>query len=242
MVELDGHPWISGHIDQISDFRVDEVPVYEGFFESGFRDRVPSLVAKVSEALEISHGQLNPPPSWRTLIALQNLGDLQGLTIEVAEVLHSYTITQLNGGERRYHLHPRGRELPVQEIAKKNRKRVPAFDGRWTEKFAFMYLLGFSPVWCTAGGEDDQARIETPHRESLAEMYWCRALDNMSGSKGEEGLAEYKRALEVMSVKKPASKKAALTKNDDEVRFIKSNKRQAATALASSTKKKSRAS
>ena len=105
----------------------------------------------MSETLEISPGQLNPP-SWRTLIALQNFGDLEGLTIGVAEVLYSYAITQLNGGERRYHLHPRGGELPVQEIAKKNRKCVPAFDGHWTEKFAFMYLPGFSPVWCTAGG------------------------------------------------------------------------------------------
>ena len=91
---------IPGPTDRVSDFEVDEVQVYEGFFESGFRDRVPSLVAKVSEALEISPGQLNPS-SWRTLIALQNLGDLEGLIIGVAEVLHSYAITQLNGGERR---------------------------------------------------------------------------------------------------------------------------------------------
>ncbi|KAF3538067.1 hypothetical protein F2Q69_00022946 [Brassica cretica] len=55
---------ISGPVDRASDFEADEVSVYEGFFESGFRDRVPSLVAKVSEALEISPGQLNPP-SWR---------------------------------------------------------------------------------------------------------------------------------------------------------------------------------
>ena len=91
---------IPGPIDKVSDFEVDEVPVYEGFFESGIRDRVPLLVAKVSEALEISLGQLNPS-SWGTLIALQNLGDLEGLIIGVAEVLHSYAITQLNGGERR---------------------------------------------------------------------------------------------------------------------------------------------
>ena len=47
---------IPGPIDRVLDFKVDEVPVYEGFFESGFRDRVPSLVAKVSEALEIYPG------------------------------------------------------------------------------------------------------------------------------------------------------------------------------------------
>ncbi|KAF3562352.1 hypothetical protein DY000_02015482 [Brassica cretica] len=67
---------IPGPIERVSDFEVDEVPVYEVFFESGFRDQVPSLVVKVSEALEISLGQLNPP-SWRTLTALQNLGELE---------------------------------------------------------------------------------------------------------------------------------------------------------------------
>ena len=61
-------------------------------------------------------------------------------------------------------------------------------------------------------------------------------------SKGEEALAEYKRALEVMSAKKTAPKKAVLSENDDEVQFIRSNKRQAGTALASSLKKKSKSS
>ncbi|KAL0876699.1 hypothetical protein Bca101_026404 [Brassica carinata] len=40
--------------DRISDFGVDEVPIYEAYFESGFRGNVPSLVAKLSEFLEIS--------------------------------------------------------------------------------------------------------------------------------------------------------------------------------------------
>ena len=64
----------------------------------------------------------------------------------------------------------------------------------------------------------------------------------MSGSKGEEALAEYKRALEVMSAKKAAPKRATLSENDDEVQFIESNKRQATTALASSSTKKPKAS
>ena len=48
-------------------------------------------MVKVSEALEISPDQLNLP--GRILIALQNLGDLEGLTIGVAAVLYSYAIT-----------------------------------------------------------------------------------------------------------------------------------------------------
>ncbi|WZZ78187.1 hypothetical protein YC2023_098759 [Brassica napus] len=78
---------------------------------------------------------------------MQNLGDLEGLVIGVAEGLYSYSISPLNGGEGRYHLHPHNKELPVQEISKKERKRHPVFDGRWTEKFAFMRLPGFSSVW-----------------------------------------------------------------------------------------------
>ncbi|KAH0910828.1 hypothetical protein HID58_034149 [Brassica napus] len=113
-------PLSSIGVEEVAIWRGYEVSVYEGFFESGFRDRVPSVVAKVSEALEISSGQLNPP-SWKLLIALQNLGDLEGLTIGVAEVMYYYAITPLNGGERRYHLHPRGGELPVQEVVKKER-------------------------------------------------------------------------------------------------------------------------
>ncbi|KAF3492558.1 hypothetical protein DY000_02052963 [Brassica cretica] len=52
---------VPGPVDRVSDFEIDEIPVYEGFFESGFRDRVPSLVVKVSETFGISPGQLNPP-------------------------------------------------------------------------------------------------------------------------------------------------------------------------------------
>ncbi|KAG2265552.1 hypothetical protein Bca52824_072631 [Brassica carinata] len=76
---------IPGPFDRVSDFEPDEIPIYEGFFESGFRDQIPSLVAEISKAVKISPGQLNPP-SWRILIAMQNLGDLEGFTVGVAEV------------------------------------------------------------------------------------------------------------------------------------------------------------
>ena len=67
-------------------------------------------------------------------------------------------------------------------------------------------------------------------------------LGEMSGSKGDEALAEYKKALEVMSAKKAAPKRAISTE-DDEVQFIGSNKRRAGAAAApSSSKKKSKVS
>ena len=66
---------IPGPFDRVSDFELGEIPVYEGFFESGFRDQIPSLVAEISKTVKISPWQPNPP-SWRTLIAMKNLGDL----------------------------------------------------------------------------------------------------------------------------------------------------------------------
>lgn len=79
---------IPGPFDITSDFQSEEIPVYEGFFESGFRDWVSLLAEKVSEMLEISPGQLNPP-SWRTMIAIQNLGDFKNLALGVDEVQYS---------------------------------------------------------------------------------------------------------------------------------------------------------
>ena len=136
--------------DMVSDFGVDEVPVYEGYFAYGFRGQITSLVAKISETLGIYPGQLNPP-AWRTLIALQNLGDLYGFVIGVAEVLCSYSVSPLSNAEWRYYLHPRGKEPPVREIPKKERKRLLAFEGNWTKKFAFMHLPGFSSIWQLEG-------------------------------------------------------------------------------------------
>ena len=117
---------IPGPFDTVSDFKAGEVPVYEGFFESGFRDQVSSLIAEVSRAVNISPGQLNPP-AWRILIAMQNLGDLEGLVVGIAEVLYCYSVSPLNGRERSYHLHPRGRMLPVQELSRSEKKHHPVF-------------------------------------------------------------------------------------------------------------------
>ncbi|KAH0903358.1 hypothetical protein HID58_042861, partial [Brassica napus] len=224
-------------------FGVDEVPVYE---------------AKISETLGISTGQLNPP-AWRTLIALQNLGDLNGLVIGVAEVMCSYFVSPLSGAEWRYYLHPRGKEPPVKEIFKKERKRLPAFEGNLTEKFAFMHLPGFSSIWRLEdlprvdypSGKDTiehvlklpLERCQTPFLVSKALLKRCSIWGEISGSKGDEALAEYKNPLEVMSARKAAPKRVAPTEDDDETHIIRSSKRQAVAAAApSSSKKKSKAS
>ncbi|KAF2551114.1 hypothetical protein F2Q68_00034489 [Brassica cretica] len=217
----------------VSDFGVDEVPVYEGYFASGFRDHVPSLIPK-------------------------NLGDIYGFVIGVAEVLFSYSVVPLNSADWRYYLHPLSKEPPVREVPKKERKKLLAFEGNWTEKFAFSHLLDFSATWQLedlprvdySSGRDTIEQVSKLPLEcrqvsflvSEAALKRCSVWGEMSGSKGDEALAEYKKALEVMSAKKAAPKQAISTE-DDEVQFIGSNKRRAGAAAApSSYKKKSKVS
>ncbi|KAF3548962.1 hypothetical protein DY000_02007019 [Brassica cretica] len=189
---------------------------------------------------------------------MQNLGDLEGFTVGVAEVLYCYSISPLNSGEFRYHLHPRGKAFPVRELSKAERKRCPVFEGCWTTKFAFMPFPGFSPTWCAAdisrsdysSGRDTIEQLLELHleRREVSFLVSDEALDRCSirgvmlGSKGDEALAEYKKALEAMSARKAAVKRTAPVE-DEEVQSVGSNRRQVTAAVApSSSKKKSKAS
>ncbi|KAH0917485.1 hypothetical protein HID58_025145 [Brassica napus] len=70
----------------------------------------------------------------------------------------------------------------------------------------------------------------------------CSVRGVMSGSRGDEALAKYKKALEAMSARKAAAKRTAPVE-DEEVQFVGSTRRQATTVTApSSSKKKSKVS
>ncbi|KAL0826846.1 hypothetical protein Bca101_050523 [Brassica carinata] len=75
---------ISGPVDRVSDFEADE---RSSSFAGG------EGVGGIGDLSRSAESSL-----LENLIALQNLGDLEGLTIRVAEVLYSYAITPLNGG------------------------------------------------------------------------------------------------------------------------------------------------
>ncbi|KAH0879536.1 hypothetical protein HID58_066930, partial [Brassica napus] len=60
-------------------------------------------------------------------------------------------------------------------------------------------------------------RRQVPLLVSREALERCSIWREMSGSKGEEALAEYKRALEVMSAKKAAPKRASPNETEDEV-------------------------
>lgn len=66
---------------------------------------------------------------------------------------------------------------------------------------------------------------------------------DMSGAKGDEALAEYNKAVAAVAAKKAAPRRAASTEVDNEVQFLRSSKRKAASGQApSSSKKKSKMS
>ncbi|KAH0898504.1 hypothetical protein HID58_048072 [Brassica napus] len=100
-----------------------------------------------------------------------------------------------------------------------------------------------------SGKDTVEQLLELPlERREVSFLVSDEALDRcsirgvMSGSRGDEALAEYKRALEAMSVRKAAAKRTAPVE-DEEVQFVGSSRRQAATITSpSSSKKKSKIS
>ncbi|KAF3552051.1 hypothetical protein DY000_02007523 [Brassica cretica] len=57
-----------------------EVAVYEANLEAGFRDVIPSLIGEVSSFFSFCPSQLTPL-TWRTVIAIQVLGELHGFSV-----------------------------------------------------------------------------------------------------------------------------------------------------------------
>uniref|UniRef100_M4FIX0 Uncharacterized protein n=1 Tax=Brassica campestris TaxID=3711 RepID=M4FIX0_BRACM len=131
--------------DRVSNFIPGQIAVYEAFFDHGFRGVIPSLIETLCEFFEISPSQLNPP-SWRLLLAIQNIGNLENLSFGVKEVLYSYHLAPLNGNEGRLHLRPRSGLPIVEELSRSDRKES-AFIKKWQERYVFMALPGHSYHW-----------------------------------------------------------------------------------------------
>ncbi|KAL0730393.1 hypothetical protein Bca4012_026486 [Brassica carinata] len=204
-----------------------EIPVYDAFFETGLRGVVPALIVGLCDFFEISPSQLNPP-AWRILIAIQNLGDLLYLSFGINEVLFSYHMAPLKGGEGRLYLHPRSGMPIVEELPKADQKE-PAFNKKWIERYAFMSLPGSTYQWNFIAG------THPAPSEGESTVLWARQLPldrrqvdflisetvlrrnslwrNMSGSGADDSFAAYQEAAKVMSAKKGSASRA--TSRDD---------------------------
>ncbi|KAL0742270.1 hypothetical protein Bca4012_083783 [Brassica carinata] len=131
--------------ERASSYILGEIAVYKAFFDTGIWGVIPVLVVGLCTLFEISPSQLNPP-TWRILIAIQNLGDLEYLSFGINEVLSTYHLAALNGGEGRFHLRPRSGLLIMEELPKGDQKG-PVFNKKWQERYPFITFPGSLYRW-----------------------------------------------------------------------------------------------
>ncbi|KAF3563519.1 hypothetical protein DY000_02014512 [Brassica cretica] len=88
-------PALSVGEDELAEWRSSYIPweiaVYEAFFDSVLRGTIPALIAGLCNLFEISPSQLNLH-AWRILIAIQNLGDLEYLSLGINEERYAFML------------------------------------------------------------------------------------------------------------------------------------------------------
>ncbi|KAF2570971.1 hypothetical protein F2Q70_00002681 [Brassica cretica] len=80
--------------EQATDGGSDEIAIYEAYLEAGFRVGIPSIVVEASSFFGFCPSQLTPQ-TWRTLMAIQVLGEFHGFIVGVHEILYSYYFAPL---------------------------------------------------------------------------------------------------------------------------------------------------
>ncbi|KAH0867705.1 hypothetical protein HID58_074727, partial [Brassica napus] len=194
-----------------------EIAIYEAFFDSGLRGTIPALIAGLCNLFEISPSQLNPL-AWRILIAIQNLGDLEYLSLGISEVLFAYHLAPLNGGEGRFHLRPHS-GLPIMEELPKSDRKGLVFNKKWQERYAFMVFPGSSYRWNFIGEKAVVRARQLPCGSSSVSpcpILFSLIMPNdyfysgdMSGGITNDPFAAYQEAAKVMSAKKRSSSRSA---------------------------------
>ncbi|KAL0771606.1 hypothetical protein Bca101_036757 [Brassica carinata] len=109
-----------------------EVAVYKAYLEAGFRGAIPSLIGEVSSFFGLCPSQLTPL-TWRTLIAIQVLGELHGFSVGVHEILYSYYFAPLVNKAGFYHLRSRDGTPLVEEPSRGILGNYPFGDG-WNSR------------------------------------------------------------------------------------------------------------
>ncbi|KAF3584708.1 hypothetical protein F2Q69_00028785 [Brassica cretica] len=219
--------------EHASSYVLGEIAIKKAFFDTGFRGVIPVLIASLYGFFEISPSQLNPP-SWRLLVAIQNLDDLEHLSFGINEVLFSYHLAPLNGGEGRFHLRPRS-GLPIVEELPKSDRKGSAFNKKWQERYVFTRLPRHSYRWnFVAGthpafpeGESTVLRarqLPLDRRQanfllSNSVLHRSSLWGNMSEGTVNDPFAAYQEAAKVISAKKESARRgsASGTTSGDEV-------------------------
>ncbi|KAF3566993.1 hypothetical protein DY000_02014508 [Brassica cretica] len=208
--------------ERASSYIPGEIAVYEAFFDS-LRGTIPALIAGLCNLFEISPSPLNPP-AWRILIAIQNLGDMEYLSLGINEVLFAYHLAPLNGGEGRFHLHPRS-GLPIVEELPKSDRKGPVFNKKWQERYGFMVFPGSSHRWNFIAGthpapsEGEKAvlrarQLPADRRQvnflvSETVLQRSSLWRDMSGGVTNDPFAAYQEGAKVIFAKKGSSSRSA---------------------------------
>ncbi|KAF3576665.1 hypothetical protein DY000_02031414 [Brassica cretica] len=127
-----------------------EVTIYEAYLEAGFQGVIRSLIDEVSSFFGFCPSQLTPL-TWRTLMAIQVLGELHGFSIGVHEILYSYYFDPLANKDGFYHLRSRDGAPLVEEPSRGVRGNHPFGDG-WNSRYVFVKIqepVGYPTSWRT---------------------------------------------------------------------------------------------
>ncbi|KAF3568010.1 hypothetical protein DY000_02015689 [Brassica cretica] len=136
--------------ERAPDGRAGEVAVYEAYLKAGFQGVIPSLIDEVPYFFGFCPSQLTPL-TWRTLMAIQVLGELHGFSIGVDEILYSYNFAHLANKDGFYHLRSRDGAPLVEEPSRGVRGNHPFGDG-WNSRNAFVKIqepVGYLASWRT---------------------------------------------------------------------------------------------
>ncbi|KAF3602098.1 hypothetical protein F2Q69_00036368 [Brassica cretica] len=142
-------------------------PVYEAYLKAGFLGVIPSLIGKVSSFFGFCPSQLTPL-TWRTLRAIQVLGELHGFSVRVHEILYSYYFAPLANKEGFYHLRSRDGAPLVEEPSKGVRGNHP-FGDSWNSRYVFVKIqetVGYPTSWRTV----DVSRLVSFAGEAVAKL------------------------------------------------------------------------
>uniref|UniRef100_A0A0D3BUN3 Uncharacterized protein n=1 Tax=Brassica oleracea var. oleracea TaxID=109376 RepID=A0A0D3BUN3_BRAOL len=130
--------------ERVPDGGAGEVTIYEAYLEAGFRGVMPSLIDEVSSFFGFCPSQLTPL-TWRTLMAIQVLGELHGFSIGVHEILYSYYFAPLANKDGFYHLRSRDGAPLVEEPSRGVRGNHPFGDG-WNSRYLYPNVLSLALI------------------------------------------------------------------------------------------------
>ncbi|KAL0846970.1 hypothetical protein Bca101_020216 [Brassica carinata] len=136
------HPLVEmrspSEFERAPDGGMNEVAVFEAYLEAGFRGGIPSFIVEVSSYFCFCPSQLTPL-TWKTLMAIQVLGEFHGFYFGVHEILYSYFIAPLVNKEGFYHIRSRDGAPLVEELSRGIWGNYP-FGDDWNKRHVFVNI------------------------------------------------------------------------------------------------------